>query len=178
MKTVKQNLTEAQLRLLDKVIMANGLSDNLTFKMLSDKEKKSFHNLRSKALYVYVDANDKIMLNVGRMINDTNFMNYVASKKLDVQLEKEARLAKARKEQRIVNLLLRRTELLASGKYKGISIFNAIYSFYNAKENRAKLEESKKAIREERNKLIELSYALDHTKTYSYSLGVNDYELS
>ena len=71
MKTVKQNLTEAQLRLLDKVIMANGLFDNLTFRMLSKKEKKSFHNLRSKALYLYVDANDKIMLNVGRMINDT-----------------------------------------------------------------------------------------------------------
>ena len=178
MKTVKQNLTEAQLRLLDKVIMANGLSDNLTFKMLSDKEKKSFHNLRSKALYVYVDANDKIMLNVGRMINDTNFMNYVASKKLDVQLEKEARLAAKRKEQRIVNLLIRKTGLTASSKYKGISIFNAIYSFYNEKENRAKLEESKKAAREERNQLIELSYEIDHTKTYAYSLDVNDYQLT
>ena len=178
MKTVKQNLTEAQLRLLDRVIMANGLCDQLTLRMLTKKEQKSFYNLRSKALYICVVANGNLILNDTRMINDTNFMNYVASKKLDVQLEKEARLAKARKEQRIVNLLLRRTELLASGKYKGISIFNAIYSFYNAKENRAKLEESKKAIREERNKLIELSYALDHTKTYSYSLGVNDYELS
>ena len=67
-------------------------------------------------------------------------MNYVASKKLDVQLEKEARLAAKRKEQRIVNLLIRKTGLTASSKYKGISIFNAIYSFYNEKENRAKLE--------------------------------------
>jgi hypothetical protein len=178
MKTVRQNLTKAQIRLLDKVILANGLNDNLTLRSLSAKEKKSLHKLRSKALYIYVAADDKLMLNVMRLIEDTNFMNYVASKKLDVQLEKEARLAEARKEQRIANLLIRRTELLASGKYKGLNIFNNIYSFYNAKENRAKLEESKKAIREERNELIELSYALDHTKTYSYSLGVNDYKLS
>lgn len=178
MKTVKQNLTEAQLRLLDRVIMANGLCDQLTLRMLTEKQKKSFYSLRSKALYICADANGNLILNVTRMINDTNFMNYVSSKKLDVQLEKDARLAAKRKEQRIVNLLIRKTGLTASSKYKGISIFNAIYSFYNEKENRAKLEESKKAAREERNQLIELSYEIDHTKTYAYSLDVNDYQLT
>ena len=34
MKTVKQNLTEAQIRLLDRVILANGLNDNLTLRSL------------------------------------------------------------------------------------------------------------------------------------------------
>ena len=103
MKTVKQNTTEAQRRLLDKVIMANGLCDQLTLRMLTKKEQKSFYNLRSKALYICADANGNLILNVTRMITDTDFIKYVASKKWDVQLEREARLAKARKEQRIVN---------------------------------------------------------------------------
>ena len=178
MKTVKQNTTEAQRRLLDKVIMANGLFYNLTFNRLSKKEKKSFHNLRSKALYLYVDGNDRVMLNVGRMINDTNFMNYVASKKLDVQLEKEARLAKAKKEQRIANLLIRRMGLSAASKYKGVSIWNSIYTFYNEKEKRARTEESKKAARKERNEFLELSRYIDQNKTYAYSLDVLDFDLS
>tara|TARA_R100001510_G_C7579444_1_gene152972 strand:- start:27 stop:563 length:537 start_codon:yes stop_codon:yes gene_type:complete len=178
MKTVKQNLTEAQLRLLDRVIMANGLSDQLTLRMLTKKEKKSFYNLRSKALYICADANGNLILNVTRMINDTNFMNYVASKKLDVQLEKEARLAKARKEQRIANLLIRRMGLSAASKYKGVSIWNSIYTFYNEKEKRARTEESKKAARKERNEFLELSRYIDQNKTYAYSLDVNDYQLA
>lgn len=178
MKTLKQKLTPAQFRLLDRVIMANGLADVITLKMLTAKEKKSFYSIREKGMYIKCEGDkNKIVLNLYKMINDVDFMNYVASKRNEVQLEKDSRLAAARREQRIVNLLMRKTGLTASAKYRGISIFNAIYSFYNAKENRAKLEESKKAIREERNKLIELSYEIDHTKTYTYSLDVNDFVL-
>jgi len=175
MKTVKQNTTEAQRRLLDKVIIANGLHDNLTFTMLTKKEQKSFHNLRSKALYMYVDANNRVMLNVGRMIMDEDFMRYAGQKKNEIMSVKMDRLKKAREEQSVANLLIRTCGLSAAAKYRGLTIFNAIYSFYNEKENRAKLEESKKAIREERNDLIELSYKLDHTKTYVYSLDNYDY---
>tara|TARA_Y100001938_G_C7912530_1_gene340352 strand:- start:107 stop:655 length:549 start_codon:yes stop_codon:yes gene_type:complete len=178
MKTVKQNTTEAQRRLLDKVIMANGLCDQLTLRMLTKKEQKSFYNLRSKALYICADANGNLILNVTRMITDTDFIKYVASKKWDVQLEREARLAKARKEQRIVNLLIRTMGLSAASKYKGVSIWNSIYTFYNQKEKRARTEESKKAARKERNEFLELSRYIDQNKTYAYSLDVLDFDLS
>lgn len=177
MKTVKQNLTEAQVRLLDKVILANGLNDNLTLRSLSNKETKSLHNLRSKALYIYVDSDDRLMLNVSRMINDTDFMNYVASKKEDVQLEKESRLAAAKREQRIANALIRKVGLSPATKYRGIKISDSVWSFYNEKERRARTEESKEVIRAERNKMLDVSYKeLFQDKTYAYSLDVEDYK--
>ena len=45
------------------------------------------------------------------------------------------RLKKARKEQAIANMLMRQTGLSATSKYKGLSLFNSIYSFYNDKES-------------------------------------------
>jgi hypothetical protein len=178
MKTVRQNLTKAQIRLLDKVILANGLNDNLTLRSLSAKEKKSLHKLRSKALYIYVAADDKLMLNVSRMINDTNFINYVASKRQDVQLEKESRLAAAREEQSIANFLIRKVYSGDISRYRGNQITNQIWSYYGNKETRARLEESKKALREERNKVLDLSYAkINQDKTYAYSFDVEDYKL-
>jgi len=176
MKTVKQNLTEAQIRLLDRVILANGLNDNLTLRSLSAKEKKSLYKLRSKALYIYVAADDKLMLNVMRLIEDTNFMNYVASKRQDVISEKMDRLKKAREEQAVANFLIRKVYSGDISKYTGNQISNQIWSYYGNKETRARLEESKKALREERNKVLDLSYAkINQDKTYAYSLDVEDY---
>tara|TARA_A100000172_G_scaffold75793_1_gene58786 strand:+ start:558 stop:1106 length:549 start_codon:yes stop_codon:yes gene_type:complete len=175
MKTVKQNLTAAQIRLLDRVILANGLNDNLTFRSLTTKEQKSLYNLRNKALYIYVDSDDKLRLNVSRMINDTDFINYVASKKQDVISEKMDRLKKAREEQSVANWIIRNTGLSAASKYKGLSLFNNIYTFYNEKEIRARKEESKEIIRKERNEILDLAFRIDHTKTYVYSLDNYDY---
>jgi hypothetical protein len=178
MKTLKQKLTPAQFRLLDRVIMANGLGDVITLKMLTAKEKKSFYKIREKGMYIKCEGDkNKIVLNVYKMINDADLMNYVASKREDVQAEKQARLDAASKEQSIVNLLMRKTGLTASAKYRGLTIFNAIFSFYNEVEKKLRHEESKKVARKERNKLIELSYELDHTKTYTYSLDVQDFKL-
>lgn len=178
MKTIKQKLTPAQFRLLDKIIMANGLFDVITLKSLTAKEKKSFYKIREKGLYVICEGDkNNLVLNVGKMINDAHFMNYVASKRNEVQLEKEARLAKAKKEQSIANLLIRRMGLSAASRYKGVTIWNSIYVFYNKKENQVRLIESKKSIRDERNKFLQLSYVIDHTKTYAYSLDVEDYKL-
>ena len=79
------------------------------------------------------------------------------------------------KEQAIANMLMRQTGLSATSKYKGLSLFNSIYSFYNDKESRLRSDLRKAQVRAERNELIELSYALDHTKTYAYSLDNYDY---
>tara|TARA_R110002012_G_scaffold114056_3_gene260197 strand:+ start:466 stop:1017 length:552 start_codon:yes stop_codon:yes gene_type:complete len=176
MKTVKQNLTAAQIRLLDRVILANGLNDNLTFRSLTTREQKSLYNLRNKALYIYVDSDDKLRLNVSRMINDTDFINYVASKKQDVISEKMDRLKKAREEQSVANFLIRKVYSGDIYKHTGNQIRNQIWSFYGLKESRARLEESKKAIKEERNEILDLCYdKLDYSKTYTYSLDNYDY---
>jgi len=176
MKTVKQNLTEAQIRLLDRVILANGLNDNLTLRSLSAKEKKSLYKLRSKALYIYVAADDKLMLNVMRLIEDTNFMNYVASKRQDVISEKMDRLKKAREEQAVANFLIARVYSGDVRRYTGNQISNQVWSFYGEKETRARLEETKKAIKEERNEVLDLCYEkLVQDKTYTYSLDNYDY---
>ena len=156
MKTLKQKLTPAQFRLLDRVIMANGLGDVITLKMLTAKEKKSFYKIREKGMYIKCEGDkNKIVLNVYKMINDADLMNYVASKREDVQAEKQARLAKARKEQSIANLIIRRMGLSAATQYKGVSIWNSIYTFYNEVEKELRTEESKKVARKERHKFLE-----------------------
>lgn len=171
-----KNLTPAQKRLLNKIIIANGLFDVITHSSLNTREKKTFYKLRSKGLYVYCIGDDKkIMLNVGKMINDSEFMNYCSHFKNEIMSIKMDRLKKARKEQAIANMLMRQTGLSATNRYKGLSIFNSIYSFYNDKESRLRSDLRKAQVRAERNELIELSYALDHTKTYAYSLDNYDY---
>ena len=54
-----KNLTPAQKRLLNKIIIANGLFDVITLRSLNTREKKTFHNLRSKGIYVYCIGDDK-----------------------------------------------------------------------------------------------------------------------
>ena len=173
-----RNLTPAQKRLLNRVIIANGLFDNLTLRDLNTRETKTFYNLRRKGLYVYCEGeNKKIMLNVGKMINESDFMDYVASFKHEINGIKIDRLKAAREEQSIVNLVIRKTGLLASQKYRGSKLYNNIWIFYNAKEQSASTEESKKEIRAERNKIIDLSMKINEAKTYAYSLEIHDYAI-
>jgi len=165
------NFTKAQKAFLKEVAITNALGDTyFRYKTLSKNQKRTWKSLRSKKLYIHVrsEEHDYIVLNLQVLLTDDKFNDFIQSFRLDIQLEKEARAARKRQNQRKVNKIFDTINLDISKNGTDINLRSWIYEFFYRKMNRAQSEERKKELSSEMNEIEKLTWDLDANTKYTY----------